>query len=203
MFVNKRRLLFLFFSLVLGIIAGGILFSLEQHKTADLYTKPTIGGTFTLQSATGLVTEDILKNKVSLIYFGFTYCPDICPTTLNIMAQAVNNLPPALQEHVQGVFVSVDPERDPPASTQHYAEAFHKNFIGLTGTAEQLEEVAAAYKVYFAKRAPENQLDPQNYLVDHSGFIFLTGKDGQYIQHFSHDTVAEEITQRIQNALEK
>ncbi len=148
-----------------------------------------IGGSFTLTDHQGKpFTEAKLKGHYSLIYFGFTHCPDICPTTLLVIKNALDNMGKDA-DIVQPILISLDPERDTPESMAQYVSNFHPRLVGLTGTPEQIKRVADAYKVYYSRvEQPESAM---GYLVDHSGFVFLMGKNGEYITHFPH-TVAEQ-----------
>ncbi len=149
-----------------------------------------IGGDFTLTDADGnVVTQERLKGQHSLVYFGFTFCPDICPTSLLTITQALQGLG-TLGDKVLPVFITVDPERDTPAKIKDYIANFHPNMIGLTGTPEQVAKAAKAYKIYYALHKED---DPKNYVVDHSGYMYLMNPDGQYVTHFSHDDSAESI----------
>ncbi|MEQ9447411.1 MAG: SCO family protein [Rhodospirillaceae bacterium] len=154
-----------------------------------------IGGPFTLVNGSDeTVTEDVLKGRYSLIYFGFTYCPDICPLALQTITDAIELLGPA-GEQVQPIFISVDPERDTPSVVDAYVDHFHPAFIGLTGSLAQTTAAANAYKVY-AKKAPLTDADGAptgDYLVDHTGFIYLMNPEGKYAHHFGGDATAEDI----------
>lgn len=148
-----------------------------------------IGGAFTLTDTHGKAfTEKNLLGKFSLIYFGFTYCPDICPTSLLTIHNALE-LVGTQRAQVQPIFISVDPERDTQKVMKQYVKSFDDQLIGLTGTLEQTHAVADAYKVYFSK--VEQKDSALGYQIDHSGYIFLMGPDGKYITHFPHN-VAEQ-----------
>ena len=156
-----------------------------------------IGGAFALTDHTGAeVTEDILLGHYSLIYFGFTYCPDICPLTLQVVADAIDLLPGQKSELVQPIFISLDPERDTVNVMKSYVEYFHPRMIGLTGTVDQITDAANAYRVFFQKRDFE-----VDYTVDHSGFLYLMNRSGRYIDHFGKDITIEELTGRLRDLL--
>jgi cytochrome oxidase Cu insertion factor (SCO1/SenC/PrrC family) len=143
-------------------------------------TEP-IGGPFTLTDHTGRRRSDTeFHGKLLLIYFGYMFCPDICPTDLQAMAAAIETLGPA-GDRVQPLFITIDPERDTPAQLASYVTAFHPRLVGLTGSVAEIESVARAYRVYFAKAE-----DPRStqYLIDHSGFIYLVNADGTYLGFF-------------------
>lgn len=162
---------------------------LVPQKTATEAGKALIGGPFSLIDHRGKpFTHDNLKGHYSLIYFGFTHCPDICPTTMLVVKNALEQLG-SLGDKVQPILISVDPERDTPESMAQYVKNFHPKLIGLTGTPEQITQVANAYKVFFSKAVQPGSA--MEYLVDHSGFLFLMDKNGEYVEHFPH-TVAEQ-----------
>jgi cytochrome oxidase Cu insertion factor (SCO1/SenC/PrrC family) len=154
-----------------------------------------IGGPFTLTDARGgTFTEANLKGAYSLIFFGFTHCPDICPLTLQVMTDAIEQAGPA-GERVTPVFVTVDPERDTAEAVGAYVGAFHPRFVGLTGTPEQVAGITKAYRV-FARKAPLKDAEGRetgDYTVEHTGIIFLMDPEGRYLTHFSNGTPAEEM----------
>lgn len=159
-----------------------------------------IGGPFSLIDSTGKpVTDKDFQGKYMLIYFGYTFCPDVCPTSLSILAEALNTLSPEKLAKVTPVFVSVDTERDTPEVLAAYVPHFHKNLVGLTGTADQVKAAARAYKAYYAK---VNEDDPDgNYTMDHSSITYLMGPDGKYVTHFNHGTPSDEMAARLAEIL--
>lgn len=160
-----------------------------------------IGGTFTLTAHTGKTfTEADLKGKYSLVYFGFTHCPDICPTTLLVIKNALDNLGDSAR-HVQPILISVDPDRDTPESMAQYVSNFHPSLIGLTGTHEQIKQVTDAYKVFYARvDQPDSAME---YLVDHSGFVFLMDKNGEYLEHFPHTVAEQTLTDTLTRTIKR
>lgn len=160
----------------------------------------SIGGPFTLIDQSGkMVTDADFRGKYMLIYFGYTYCPDVCPTSLSTMANALDELTPAQLDKVVPIFISVDTERDTPAALADYVPNFNDKLIGLTGTEEQIKSVARAYKTYYAK-VNEDDKDG-NYLMDHSSITYLMGPDGKYVAHFSHGTPADAMAKRLAEIL--
>jgi protein SCO1/2 len=131
-----------------------------------------------------------------LVYFGYTYCPDVCPTELQAMSDALDRLG-AKGDAVQPIFITTDPERDTQEQLRLYVESFHPRLLGLTGSLEQVRAAARAYKVYFAKRP---QSDGE-YLVDHSSFVFLMSRDGKYVMHFNPATTPEQMAAAIAKRL--
>lgn len=154
-----------------------------------------IGGPLELLDQDGRrLSEAALAGRFRLVYFGYTYCPDMCPLGLHTMAEAIDRLPPETAQRIQPIFVSVDPERDTPAVLKDYVAAFHPRLIGLTGTVEEIEAVKKAWRVY-ARKSEEKR--GEDYLVDHSTFTYLMGPDGRYLAHFGHGTTPEQMAERI------
>jgi cytochrome oxidase Cu insertion factor (SCO1/SenC/PrrC family) len=148
-----------------------------------------IGGAFTLVDTEGHeVNEAILKGHFSLIYFGFTSCPDICPTTLLMVTDALQRLG-KLGEAVLPVFITLDPARDTPEKLKAYVTNFHPRLLALSGTDAQIAAAAKAFKVYYQL----GDTSTKDYMVDHSGFIYLFDKEGKYLTHFTHQDNAEYI----------
>ena len=161
-----------------------------------------IGGPFSLTDQNGATrTEADFAGRFMLVYFGYTYCPDICPTSLLAMSQALDSLDenaPELAAKIAPVFVTVDPERDTIEVMKAYSEHFHEDLVALTGSDEQVAEAAKAYRVYYRKAESESASD---YLVDHSGFIYLMGPDGAYVGHYSHNVTAEALAEGLKEQL--
>lgn len=164
----------------------------------DIAGPPSIGGPFELVDSEGAaVTDRDLLGRYALIYFGYTYCPDVCPTSLATMARALDSLEasdPEAAAAIQPVFISIDPERDTPEAVGSYVEAFHPRLLGLTGTLQQVEKAARAYRVIYRKVTPEEASD---YLMDHSSAIYLIGPDGRFRTHFTHETTSDEMAARL------
>jgi protein SCO1/2 len=158
----------------------------------------TLGGPFSLTDQNGrAVTEADFAGRFLLIYFGYTYCPDVCPTELGTVAAALDVLE-GQGERVTPVFITVDPERDTPAALADYVSRFHPRMVGLTGTAQQVAAAARAYRVYYAKaQRPEMT----QYLMDHSSFIYLVGPDGKVRALFRPETSPEAIAEAVRGQL--
>jgi protein SCO1/2 len=156
----------------------------------------TIGGSFTLTDGDGrTITERDLRGHYLLVYFGYTYCPDVCPTTLNEIAAALDKLGPRA-DAVQPVFITVDPQRDTPAVMKTYAAAFGPRMLGLTGTPEQIAAVAREYRVYYAiHRDADAKSDA--YTVDHSSIVYLMDRDGRFVAPIRADAAAEQMAADI------
>jgi len=156
-----------------------------------------IGGAYTLLNQDGQsVTEADALGKPQLVYFGFSYCPDICPTALQKMGAAQARIDPK-GDKLNYLFISVDPERDTPESLKLYvtANGFPKGLTGLTGTQDQIDAVKSVYKVYSQKvPTPDSAAD---YTVDHSDIIYLMDKEGQFVEFFFGKTTVPEMAARV------
>ena len=159
-----------------------------------------LGGDFTLDTAGGKLSLQDYRGKVVLIYFGYTFCPDVCPPALAAMAQALSALTPEEQKRVGGIFVSVDPERDTPEVLKVYAPFFHPGITGATGSPEQIAEIARRYGVVYMKQKP---VDDRPYAVDHSSFTYLIDLAGKLDTILPHATPAPEIVAAIRRNLDK
>lgn len=187
--------------LVGGAVAFAVLWSpAPQQRTQVLDQRGTgqadIGGPFTLVDQDGApFTDADLLGRPSLIYFGYTFCPDVCPLSLQVMEAAIERLPPGLRADIRPVFISVDPERDTPERLKQYAQTpgFPAGLVALTGTVEQVEAAKAAYRIYSARGEQAGDF----YLVDHTSIIYLMDQTGTFAAAFSHtespQTVAEGI----------
>jgi protein SCO1/2 len=154
-----------------------------------------IGGPFTLQGSDGrTVTDRDLHGRYVLMYFGYTFCPDVCPTTLSEVTTAMDKLGPKADQ-VQPVFVTVDPERDTPEVMGDYTAMFTPRLLGLTGTPEQIRAVAHAYRVYYQKHRTGD--GPADYSMDHSSLLYLLGPDGRFIALIRADEPGEAIAADI------
>jgi cytochrome oxidase Cu insertion factor (SCO1/SenC/PrrC family) len=165
---------------------------------AVMWNREPIGGPFALIDQNGMRrTNADFRGKLMLVYFGFTYCPDVCPTDLLQMTLAMDQLGQA-GEMVQPVFITVDPERDTAEHLRGYMSLFHPRFVGLTGDAIAIQAAAGAYRVYYKKVERD---DSSDYTVDHSAFIYLMGRDGEYLGFFPPGTSAERIAETIRPLL--
>ncbi len=186
--------------LVLALyLPGSPLQQFTNGATPGATGTVAIGGPFTLVDSTGkTVTDADLKGRYSLVFFGFTRCPDICPLELQLVTQALELAGPAADK-VQPVFISVDPERDTPEVLGAYIANFHPRFMALTGTVDQTRVATQSYRVYAAK-APLKDAegkDTGDYTVSHTGYLYLMDRDGRYLAHFQKEATAEEIARRL------
>ena len=186
---NRTSLIAVLAVLVVAVLAIGsrlMVWSGGEHAQ-----QASIGGPFTLVDGDGrTVTDADFRGKWMLIYFGYTFCPDVCPTSLNAVAGALDKLDPALADKVTPILITVDPTRDTPAVVKDYAAAFHPRMVGLTGSQEQVTAAMKAFKVY-AARAKGG--DDATYTVDHSSILYLMGPDGRFVAHFPHGTTADDL----------
>ena len=185
-----------------AVIVGGVVLLAERDEKASGSAAGTgaalVGGPFTLTDQFGNTRTDAeFRGKHMLVFFGYTYCPDFCPNELNTMSDVMKILG-ADAAKVQPVFISVDPARDTVEQMRLYAQSFDPRLLALTGTPEQIAVVAKAYRVYYAK-APGAGGD--DYLMDHSTFVYLMGPDGNYVTHFRYGTSAEEMAAGIRKYL--
>jgi len=157
----------------------------------------SIGGPFSLVDDEGQTkTDKDFRGRYMLIYFGYTYCPDVCPTALQSMTQAMDQLPPESQAKITPIFITIDPERDTAKQLKAYVENFHPRLVGLTGTPEQIAQTARLYRVYFG-RAKDEREESTEYLMDHSSIIFLMNPEGEYVTHFTHATTPEKMAEKL------
>lgn len=179
----------------MAVIVVLLISGLNRTSQSVTPTRPDIGGAFTLLNQEGqIVTEADFAGQPLLVYFGFTYCPDVCPLSLDILGDALDRLAdtaPAKAAKLQPLFISVDPARDTPAQLKDYLSYFHPALIGLTGSPAQIEAVKRSFRVYAAKA---RETDPNgNYNVDHSSFFYLMDGENRYLAHFTHLMSAEEL----------
>ena len=167
---------------------------LELREAAMKPPTGSIGGPFTLTDQDGKTVRDTdFHGKYLLVYFGYTYCPDLCPTGLESIARTLDELG-ADAKKVQPVFITVDPARDTPAKLKEYVASFHPDIIALTGTPEQIAAVARAYQVYYAKG---EIVDEGEYIMDHSTLIYLMDPYGKFITTFPDDTPPAALTEAL------
>jgi len=181
--------------LVVGFGAAQVYFGLNGVESAGA---ARIGGPFTLIDQDGrTVSDKDFRGKWMLVYFGFTFCPDICPTSLARNDDALAMLGDKGVKVVP-VLISVDPERDTPERLKDYVKFFSPRLVGLTGSPQQIAEVAREYRVYYAKAG---QKDDATYLIDHSALTYLIGPDGRFVQFFRAQASPQEIADRLNELL--
>ena len=195
------------FLLIAGALAGFVILGTGAFLALALQGTPrgvagtalagAIGGPFQLIDQNGKTFTDAdLKGKWSLVYFGYTHCPDACPTALNDISIALSQLGPK-RDAVRPVFITVDPERDTPESLKAYVTSFDAPILALTGTAEQVAKAAKGYRVYYAKH-PEAGGD---YSMDHSSVIYVMDPQGRFTASFTHESAPEQISERLKKLI--
>ena len=198
-------------TLIIGFILGllGLLVWLvgywepaaesTQCEQAPTLAEPPVGGDFTLDSAQGPVGLMDFRGQVVLLYFGYTWCPDICPTSLGLTSLALDDLNPAELARVQSLFVSVDPARDTLQRLKEYVAYFHPKILGLTGTPDRLAKVARQYGAAYRKVV---QVSETGYVVDHSAETYLIDPRGRLVEVIPHGTTPQKLVGLIRRYLD-
>ena len=194
----KNRLILL---ILIGFLAGGAaalgLYFLQNTQSGPKQIssgKALIGGPFTLTEHTGRrVTEKDFKGGFTLVYFGYTFCPDVCPAELQVMSAALEALGKN-GEKVTPVFITIDPERDTVEQMRSYVSNFHQRLVGLTGSLEEIRTVAKAYRIYYARAKDDSTTD---YVMDHSSIVYLMSPEGEYLTHFAYGTGVDKMAKGI------
>ena len=178
-----RKIRWLSYGLIAAILlAGGVFIVVRppagiESSGVSVPGGVSVGGPFALTDQHGAaVTDASYRGRWMLVYFGYTFCPDVCPTELQTIAGALDKLGPQASQ-IAPLFVTVDPERDTAAALADYVKLFDDRIVGLTGTPDQIAAVARAYRVYYAKATSK---DSSPYLMDHSSFMYLMGPDGKF-----------------------
>jgi cytochrome oxidase Cu insertion factor (SCO1/SenC/PrrC family) len=188
--------------LIASLFGGGVAAAEEQPSAAQMmddlmYGRGTVGGPFTLTDQTGRQRSDSeFRGKLMVVYFGYTFCPDVCPADLMAITQALDALGPAA-EGVQPVFITVDPERDTKVLAD-YVAAFHRSLVGLTGSPEEIRKLANSYKAFYAKVPDERG---GAYSIDHAGVIYLMGRSGEYLGFMPPQTSPDRLTEVLRKFL--
>ncbi|SHK82041.1 protein SCO1/2 [Bradyrhizobium lablabi] len=171
--------------------------SAAQMMDDLMYGRGSVGGPFTLTDQTGSKRSDTeFRGKLMIVYFGYTYCPDVCPADLMAITQALDALG-AAAEGIQPIFITIDPERDTKGLAD-YVAAFHHSLIGLTGSPDEIRKVANAYKAFYAKVPDERTGE---YSIDHAGVIYLMGRDGEYLGFMPPQTNPDRLTEVLRKYL--
>ncbi len=195
---KSNRILYATMGLLLAILlvgAGGFMWLSNSRGGGGL----GIGGPFTLENGSGKqVTDKDFRGKYMLVYFGYTFCPDVCPTTLNAVADALDKLGPAGAK-IQPLFITVDPKRDTPEVVKQYTAAFSPRIEGLTGTPEEIAAVAKEYRVYFAEHRTGH--GPNDYSMDHSSVLYLMSPTGGFVAPVRADQSGDEIAANLRKLM--
>jgi len=189
------------FKLPIILLSMFLLFSCSQQQVQNRPTGSNlIGGSFEMETHNGKkVTEKSFYGKNTLVFFGFTSCPSVCPLGLSTMSKIMQDLPKDISKNIQPIFVTVDPEGDTHDVIKKYVTAFGENFIGLRGTEKNTLDMVKKYRGYY-KKVYEGE-DKEEYTMDHSDIIYLMDKKGRYLSHFSSATGVKNILAKINKAL--
>ena len=197
--MNKQLIIPLsILALILGLVIGNYYFK-PVDTTSGQYVDPP-GGDFTLQSKDGPVSLSDSDGKVRLLYFGYTFCPDVCPTSLARIGAAFKSLNEDELKQVQGILVSVDPDRDTVEKLADYTKYFHPQIVGITGKKEQIDEIAKRYDVKYRKAEGSTAA---SYLVDHTAYIFVLDKKGKIRDYLPHAVQVERAIEVIRNLIKE
>lgn len=196
---NRIALIVLSLSLFVFIAGAWLFWQAKQNNHNVLEDYPGLGGNFVLQSAEGPVSLSDYKEKVIVLYFGYAFCPDVCPTSLGLLSLALQKLNTKELDKVQALFISVDPERDTVEKLKTYAAAFHPSIKGITGTPEQIAEIAKRYGVMYMKVDMPNSA--MGYAVDHSSRYYVVGSDGKVKKFIEHGTEPDKIVAALREVM--
>ena len=190
--MSKKFFLTLLISLLILLVLsiGTGLWIYNQTKNNNLNKATLVGGSYSLTDHNGnSVTDKSFSDKFKIIYFGYTFCPDICPTGLAVISQALDLLGNKAKR-IKPIFITVDPKRDNVEIMAEYHNHFHPSFSNLTGTLDQIRRVAKLYRVYYKK---SDASEAENYLMDHSSIMYVLSPEGEYINHFGPQITPEQI----------
>lgn len=198
---SRRSLIFAIGAVLVALSVGGAaLFIGSDGRLGPIGSgKALVGGPFELTNQDGKrVKSSDFAGKYMLVVFGYTYCPDICPSELQVVSAALDEIGPSA-DRIQPVFVTVDPTRDTPQVMKDYVANFHPGFVGLTGSEEDISAIAKAYRVYYRKA---EQADPSiPYLMDHTTLVYLMGPNGEYLTHFAYGTNVASLADGLRKAI--
>lgn len=185
---------------LLTLTAAPVVAETAANASEEPAVRPLVTRYLLMDTRGRAVTDKDFRGSFQLISFGYTYCPDICPTTLAEMSLVMKRLG-ELSEHLQPIFITVDPERDKPAKLAQYTAFFHPRIIGLTGSPDVIRRVADNFKVRYEKYF-EPGGDPKRYSVDHSAGMYLLGPDGKFAAKFAFASPISDVTSRIRDLIE-
>lgn len=194
----KRNYLILAAVLVVALIAGYLAASNKGAINLDQFAPKVPGGEFELQSIDGPVKLSDYKDKLVLIYFGYTQCPDVCPTAMSLTGTALAQLEPDELAQVQTLFISVDPARDSVDRVNEYSHFFHPSIIGITGSKDEIDDVTKRYGAYYKIIDTGSKTD---YPVDHSSQTIVVGKNGAIAATIAHGTSPDEVVKTLRENL--
>ena len=188
----SKRLLFPIL-LIIALLAGtlAVFFMQPYEFHGSILQTPKLEGGIVLRSAQGPVNLGDYQGKIVLLYFGYTSCPDVCPTSLAKLKMGLSELTPEEKAQVQVVFISVDPDRDTPETLEKYAHAFEEDFIGATGTRSEINLIVESFGVTYKINPPEAD---GSYTVDHSSFVYVIDRQGYLVMNWGHDVQPDGIS---------
>jgi len=181
-------------------IGGGKGHTVLEDTVAAVPSAQLVGRYMLLDQNGALVTDETFLGSYQLIYFGYTFCPDICPTSLQVMAAGLSGLGKKA-ERIQPLFITVDPERDTPPVMRQYVSYFHPRLVGLTGTPEMIKRVAEQFRVRYEKYLPEGA-PADRYSMDHTASLYLLGPDGVFITKFAHGITAQQLATELDQLIQ-
>ena len=190
--MSKKFFLTLLISLLILLVLsiGTGLWVYKQTKNNNLNKATLVGGSYSLTDHNGnSVTDKSFSDKFKIIYFGYTFCPDICPTGMAVISQSLDLLGNKAKR-IKPIFITVDPKRDNVEIMAEYHNHFHPSFSNLTGTLDQIRRVAKLYRVYYKK---SDASEAENYLMDHSSIMYVLSPEGEYINHFGPEITPAQI----------
>ena len=189
------------------LTAGGLLayYNYEKERKQTAFQpvvsigRAALGGPFTLTAHTGEeVSSEQLKGRYAMVYFGFTHCPDICPTELAKMEAALSAYHAQYPQYpITPVFISIDPQRDTPQRMAAYKAQYSPSFLFLTGTPQQIKDVARSYRVYYSAPDEAAEGGSDDYLVDHSIFFYLLDRQGEVMDYYGKNVTSDEIVKKL------
>jgi len=189
---------YLTFTLILVIALAVAFFYLRPHTFhGTVIQSPDPSFNFTLTSADGDISLSDYRGKLVLVYFGYTFCPDICPATLANVGQALRSIGPKAED-IQVIMVSLDPERDTPEKLDKYVHQFYPTYIGVTGTKEQLDEVASLYGIFYEKDTSSSE---ENYGINHTASLLVLDREGYLKLVFPFGVTVPEIADDLKYML--
>lgn len=196
---NRISVIVLTLSVVILIAGSFLLWQASQNKHTVMQGYPSLGGDFILQSAEGAVSLSDYKGKTIVLYFGYAFCPDVCPTSLGLLSVALGKLNAEELDKIQAFFISVDPERDTVEKLKIYANSFHPSIKGITGTAEDIAKVAKLYGAMYMKvDLPGSAM---GYSVDHSSRYYVVDSDGKVKKLIDHGTSPDDIVAALRSVM--
>ncbi len=202
--MDKQKTLALFIIATLGIALAWVLFfwnpvtdKAVKHETLELSATP-VGGDFTVEILNKDLSLKDLRGKVVILYFGYTQCPDICPTSLALLTQALSQMDEKELSDLQSIFVSVDPGRDNTARLDEYTKYFHANILGATAEKEQIDKIT---KMYGASYRIVESDSAMGYIVDHSSYTYVIDKKGKLRHTLAHGSSPDKILEAVRGLL--